>query len=124
MESCRVYVVLITAPPGEAAGIARRLVEERVAACVNVVERVRSIYWWEGRVQEDSESLLVAKTRGDALERLVSLVREIHPYQVPEVLALPVERGLREYLDWVCGEVRASGGHGGAEAGGGAREEE
>jgi len=100
-------VVLVTAPTGEpAAAIASRLVEERLAACVNVVAGVRSIYRWEGRVCDDREDLLVIKTGADRLEALTARLKEIHPYEVPEVLALPVEAGAQAYLDWLTAETR------------------
>ena len=97
-----VRVVLVTAPdPEQGAALARRLVEERLAACVNVVPGVRSIYRWEGEVQEDSEVLLVIKTREDRSEALAARVKEIHPYDLPEVVVLPVVGGSEGYLDWV-----------------------
>ena len=97
----RVYVVFITAPRGKGEEIAAKLVEARLAACVNVVGGVRSIYWWKGRVERDEEDLLVVKTTGSRLEELIRFVKEIHPYEVPEVIAVPVEKGLPEYLAWV-----------------------
>jgi len=102
-----VRVVLVTAPPGDpAADIARRLVDERLAACANVVPGIRSIYRWQGKVCDDAEDLLVIKTTVDRVDALVDRVREIHPYDVPEVLVLPVEAGAAAYLDWVRGETR------------------
>jgi periplasmic divalent cation tolerance protein len=99
-------VVLVTAPSAEkAAAIARALVEERLAACGNVVPGVRSIYRWEGRVQEDDEVLLVLKTTGRRFEALRDRVLQLHPYEVPEVLALPVEAGSEKYLAWVGAET-------------------
>ncbi|MEE8473890.1 MAG: divalent-cation tolerance protein CutA [Myxococcota bacterium] len=100
-----VCVVLITAPDGDtAAGIGRTLVEERLAACVNVVPGVRSLYRWQGSVREDVELLLFVKTRVDRMPALAARVRELHPYDVPEVLALPAVGGSEEYLDWVRSE--------------------
>lgn len=103
-------VVLITAPKGRGVEIARRIVEERLAACVNVVSGVTSIYWWEGKVNVDSEDLLVVKTTSEALERLIKRVREIHPYTVPEIIALDVAAGSDDYLKWVAEEVKPVGG--------------
>jgi periplasmic divalent cation tolerance protein len=101
-----VLVVLVTAPsPEVAAELARALVEARLAACGNVVPGLRSIYRWEGKVQDDAEALLVLKTTRDRLEALRDEVLRRHPYQVPEVLALPVEAGSAAYLDWVRGQV-------------------
>ena len=100
-----VQVVLVTAPDSEVAvKLARALVEAGLAACVNVVEGVRSIYRWEGEVRDEREVLLVIKTRRERSDELAARVRELHPYDVPEVLALPVVGGSRPYLDWVRAE--------------------
>lgn len=100
-------MVLVTAPSAEvAAGLARTLVEERLAACGNVLSEVRSIYWWEGAVREDAEALLVLKTTRARLDALRDRVLALHPYGVPEVLALPVEAGSADYLAWLAGETR------------------
>jgi len=101
-----VQVVLVTAPDAETgAGLGRALVAERLVACVNLVPRVRSIYRWEGQVEEDEEVLLVIKTRADRLAALRERVVALHPYDVPEVVALPVVGGSDAYLDWVREEV-------------------
>ena len=97
----RVYVVFITAPRGKGEELAAKLVESRLAACVNVVNGVRSVYWWKGRVERDEEDLLIVKTTESRLEELIRLVKEVHPYEVPEVIAVPIEKGLPEYLAWV-----------------------
>lgn len=94
-------VVLITAPPSSVDDIARKLVEHKLVACVNIVRNIRSLYWWEGKVVEDDEALLVCKTRQDLLHELMDYVRKIHPYSVPEILALSVSLGNPEYLEWV-----------------------
>ena len=95
-------MVLVTAPDADtAARLARSLVDERLAACVNLVPGVRSIYRWEGQVEEAGEVLLVAKTRADRAAALASRVRDLHPYDVPEVLELPAVGGSAAYLDWV-----------------------
>jgi periplasmic divalent cation tolerance protein len=100
-----VRVVLITAPDAETgAKIARALVDERLAACVNVLASVRSIYRWEGAVQEAAEVLLIAKTRADREDALARRVRALHPYELPEILALPAVGGSAAYLDWVRAE--------------------
>jgi periplasmic divalent cation tolerance protein len=97
-----VRVVLVTAPDAATAEVlARALVEERLAACVNVVPGVRSIYRWQGRVEEAAELLLVAKTRADRGAALAARVRELHPYELPEVLELPALGGSEAYLGWV-----------------------
>jgi periplasmic divalent cation tolerance protein len=100
-------VVLVTAPTAEkAAEIARAVVEERLAACGNVVPGLRSIYRWEGKVHDEGEALLVLKTARDRLEALRARVVALHPYEVPEVIALPVEAGHAPYLAWIAGETR------------------
>jgi periplasmic divalent cation tolerance protein len=102
-----VVVVLLTAPDaGIGGGLARTLVEERLAACVNVVPGVRSTYRWEGRIQEDAEVLLIAKTRADRCEALQARIRAIHPYSLPEMLVLSASGGSADYLAWVAAETR------------------
>ncbi|MBI2880989.1 MAG: divalent-cation tolerance protein CutA [Candidatus Tectomicrobia bacterium] len=85
----------------EARKIAEALVEENLAACVNVVPGATSIYRWEGKVRRDPEVLLIAKTREKRLRDLESRVKDLHSYTVPEVVALPVVAGSKDYLDWV-----------------------
>jgi periplasmic divalent cation tolerance protein len=100
-------VVLVTAPGAdEAARIARAVVEERLAACGNVVPGLRSIYRWQGAVQEDAEALLVLKTTRDRFEALRARVLALHPYEVPEVIALPIEAGSAPYLAWIAAETK------------------
>ncbi|MEE9609230.1 MAG: divalent-cation tolerance protein CutA [Myxococcota bacterium] len=97
-----VRVVFITVPdPDTGARLARTLVEERLAACVNLVPGVRSFYRWEGAVQEDDEVMLVVKTRAERCDALALRVRDLHPYDLPEVLELPAVGGSAAYLEWV-----------------------
>jgi periplasmic divalent cation tolerance protein len=102
-------VVLVTAPEERARDLGRTLVGERLAACVNVIPGVTSIYTWEGRREESVESLLVIKTQAERYADLERRVRELHPYSVPEVLALPVEAGAPDYLRWVHDSVAVEG---------------
>ena len=102
-----VQVAFISAPdPACAAAIARALVEERLAACVNVVPGVRSIYRWEGAVQDEAETLLIVKTRAERAQALEARVRALHPYQLPEVLRVEVAGGSPPYLAWVLEETK------------------
>jgi periplasmic divalent cation tolerance protein len=101
-----IQVVLVTAPDIDVATrIAGALVEERLAACVNLVPGVRSIYRWNGRVENDSEVLMIIKTRADRSVELTERVRALHPYDTPEVVLIPVAGGSRDYLDWVRAEA-------------------
>jgi len=95
-------VVLVTAPSAdEAARIARTLVEEKLAACGNVVPGVRSIYRWQGKVCDEQEALLVLKLPAKRFPELRDRVVALHPYEVPEVIALRIEDGSEKYVDWI-----------------------
>lgn len=98
-------VVLVTIPHDKGEEIANHIVEKRLAACVNILGRVRSFYWWKGRIERDSEALLVIKTRRTMLDRLIAEVKKIHPYTVPEIIALPIIAGNPDYLRWIDEEV-------------------
>jgi periplasmic divalent cation tolerance protein len=101
-----ILTVLCTCPDvATARELAGKLVERRLAACVNILPEIRSIYRWRGEVRDDSEALMVVKTTRLAYGGLESWLLEHHPYDVPEVLALPVQAGSEGYLDWVLGET-------------------
>lgn len=103
-----VVVVLVTcANEEQGVSIARSLVGERLAACVNLVRGVRSIYRWHDQLEDEQETLLLVKTRTRLLARVERRVRELHTYEVPEVVALPVAAGSRPYLDWVLESTAA-----------------
>ena len=104
-DSSDLRVALATAPDADVAErIARALVEERLVACANLVANVRSIYRWQGRVEDDSEVMLVLKTRADRIAALCERLRALHPYAVPELVVLPIDGGLEPYLEWVRAE--------------------
>ncbi|MEW6279034.1 MAG: divalent-cation tolerance protein CutA [Candidatus Eremiobacterota bacterium] len=95
-------VCLITASSSdEARTLATGLLEGRLAACVNLLPRITSMYWWEGKLEEAQEVLLVVKTRSVCLEDVIRRVKELHSYSVPEVVALPIQGGNPDYLAWV-----------------------
>jgi len=95
-------VCYITAPnEAEAVKIARALVENRLAACANIVQNVRSIYAWKGAIEDDAEVLMIVKTQKALFQKLSEKVKEIHSYDVPEVIALPVVDGSEDYLQWL-----------------------
>ena len=94
--------ILVTASSmDEAAKIGRTLVEEGFAACANIVEGVRSIYRWKGEVCDDQECLMVVKTTAPNFDAVEKRVRELHSYEVPEVIAIPIVKGSKPYLDWL-----------------------
>lgn len=104
-------VVLVTAPDARtAAGLARSLVDARLAACVNLVPGIRSIYRWEGKMCDDAEVLCIVKTRHALLDALVACIREEHPYTVPEIIALPLVAGSAPYLAWLAAATRPDPG--------------
>ncbi len=95
-------IVLITASSNdEAVKIGTFLVEEHLAACVNIVPGIRSLFLWEGKNRVEQETLLLCKSRHDLLNKLISRVKELHSYSVPEILALPVIGGSSDYLSWL-----------------------
>ncbi|MDD2914549.1 MAG: divalent-cation tolerance protein CutA [Gallionella sp.] len=101
-----VLLVITNLPDEQAAGLlAQRLIGERVAACVNQLAACRSTYRWQGKVETASEVPLLIKTTRAAYPRLEQLIREIHPYELPEIIAVPVTTGLPAYLDWVMQET-------------------
>jgi periplasmic divalent cation tolerance protein len=101
-----VRIVLCTIDSADTARkLARRLVQDRLAACVNIIENVTSVYKWEGRIEEDAELLLVIKTQDSRLQELMDRISEIHPYDVPEILSWPVQKGSKAYLEWVVAET-------------------
>jgi len=100
------YVVFITAPKKEAFEIAQAIVESKLGACSNVIGEVSSIYWWKGKVEKDEEALLLVKTTSERFEELLSKVRALHPYEVPEIIALPIVAGNEDYLRWIEESIR------------------
>jgi len=100
-------VVLITCPDvASARRVAEGLLKDRLAACVNIISGLKSFFWWKGKLEEADEVLLVVKTRLALVKDLVARVRELHPYEVPEVIALPIVEGSDDYLAWLGEEVR------------------
>ncbi len=94
-------VVLITTPVDRGEEIARFIVENKLGACVNVATEVRSLYWWKGNIEEDREALLIVKTSAERFGELLRRVKEVHPYTVPEIVALPIVAGNPDYLRWI-----------------------
>jgi periplasmic divalent cation tolerance protein len=100
------YFCYITVPSrNEALAIGRTVVEERLAACANVLDGVSSIYWWQGALEQAGEAALILKTRAELVERLTGRIRELHSYECPCVVALPIAAGNPDYLDWIANET-------------------
>ena len=101
------YVVLFitTADDEEAQLISRVLLEQRKAACVNIVPKVSSLFRWQGNIEQAEENLLVVKTRAELLDEIIKLVKEVHSNDVPEIIALPIVGGSQDYLHWVGEET-------------------
>lgn len=99
-------VILVTCPAAEAEQLASALVEERLVACVNIVPAIKSIYRWENKVCKDDETLLVIKSSTHLWNVLESRIRELHSYDVPEIICIPVELGSKPYLDWLNCQLR------------------
>lgn len=97
------FILVLTTMPEEkrAREIAKALVEERLAACVTISSACQSLYWWEDRIAEDREYILSIKTKASLYLRLEKKLKELHPYQVPEIIALPIQKGSQAYLDWI-----------------------
>ena len=101
------FVYMTTGTQEEARRIGRALVEARLAACVNIISGMNSIYWWEGELQDDNETVLIAKTREELLADLIDKVKAMHSYECPCVVALPIEAGNPAYLDWLARETES-----------------
>lgn len=102
-------VILITcANRREAKKIARGLVGQRLVACVNIVDKIKSIFWWQKRIEKASEVLLIAKSKRSLMPKIIRQVKSLHSYQVPEVIALPIVAGNKDYIDWINESVRQS----------------
>ena len=95
-------IVLVSVPSKESAlHIARRLVEQKLAACVNIIPGIKSVYRWQGKIEEDSELLLIIKTSSTRYKELQESVVHLHPYDTPEVISLGITEGFEKYLDWI-----------------------
>jgi len=106
MADSNAIIVVITAPTrDEAQSISNLLIERRQAACVNIVPQVDSIFWWKGKVESEQECLLIVKTKASVLDTVIGLVKQIHSYDVPEVIVLPIVGGNSDYLSWIDEEI-------------------
>lgn len=100
-------VVYVTAPRGRVSKkMALSVLKARLAACVNILPAVESHYWWEKKLHHDHESLLIIKTQTKCMSSLISLIRSVHPYKTPEIIALPIVNGFKPYLDWIHAQTK------------------
>lgn len=97
------HIIALSTCPDEqtASRIAAKLVENQLAACVNIIPAIQSVYRWQGKIEQDNEVLLIIKTRKDVFSQLELLIGEYHPYELPEIVAVPIDTGLKEYLNWI-----------------------
>ena len=103
------FIVVFTTVPDKISGerIAQALVESRVAACASLCLPCESTYWWQGAVSRETEHTLIIKTTARLYPAVEQKIRELHPYEVPEIIALPILRGSQPYLDWIASETRS-----------------
>ncbi len=94
-------LVLITSQRKEADKIANYLIENKLCACINIVKNIDSIYWWQGKIVKDKESLLLCKTKKELFKKLETEVKKIHSYSVPEIIAFEIKEGNKDYLNWI-----------------------
>jgi periplasmic divalent cation tolerance protein len=99
------FVYITTSGGEESKNIGRILVEERLSACVNIVASIESIYLWRGDIEDDEESLLIAKTKVGNIDKIIKRVKEIHSYETPAILAIPIIEGSKDYLDYLDSEL-------------------
>lgn len=105
MEESYIVLLITAASAGEAQQIAGVLLEQRKAACVNIISEVISRFWWQDKLDSARESLLIVKTKAHLLPEIITLVKGVHSYTVPEIIALPIVGGNQDYLQWIENNV-------------------
>lgn len=101
-----IVVFVTTSDRKEADKIAAALIQKKLAACVNIVSKIESVYRWQGKIEKSKESLLIIKSKKNKLAGLIKLVKSLHSYTVPEVIALPIAGGSKTYLNWINESLR------------------
>ncbi len=99
-------VIFCTCPKDLSESIADTVLKEKLVACVNIIEEVKSKYWWNGELNTDIESLLIMKTRDDLVDSVIRKIKEVHPYQVPEIISIEIKEGNIDYLEWIKKETQ------------------
>ena len=105
-ETGKIVIFITTSTEEEARKISESLLSQRKAACINILPKVDSSFWWQGKLDSAQESLLIIKTKALLLSEIIALVKEVHSYEVPEIIALPIIGGNEDYLKWIDSEVR------------------
>ncbi|UCE39987.1 MAG: divalent-cation tolerance protein CutA [Candidatus Aminicenantes bacterium] len=105
------YLLVITTVPDAEVGqiVAEKIIQERLAACVTLSAPSQSLYWWQGKITQDQEHILFVKTKKEAYRKLEEKIRQFHPYDFPEIIALPVFAGSKDYLNWIDDETQTTG---------------
>ncbi|MGM3309685.1 divalent-cation tolerance protein CutA [Anabaena sp. WFMT] len=103
-----IFVYVTCKDRAEALSVGKAVVEARLAACANIIDGMDSIYWWNGELQVEKEAILIMKSRRDLFEELTEKVKSVHSYEVACVVALPIEQGNRDYLNWLIAETKAT----------------
>ncbi|MBU1863610.1 MAG: divalent-cation tolerance protein CutA [Candidatus Omnitrophica bacterium] len=101
------YIIILTTFPNkdEASKVAQCLLEARAVACANIIDTISSRFWWQGKIDNASETLLIAKTEKTYFSRVESIIKKHHSYDVPEIIALPILDGSKDYLDWISESI-------------------
>ncbi len=107
-EFANIVLFITTANTEEAQRIASALLNERKAACVNIVPKISSLFWWQDKLDSAQESLLIVKSKASVLDEIVRMVKRLHSYDIPEIIALPIIGGNQDYLEWIGKEVKQS----------------
>ena len=101
-----IVIYITTSSATEAKKIGRVLVEEKLAACSNIISPIRSIYSWQGKICDDKEALMILKTKKELFKQIIKRVEELHSYDVPEIIAIPIIDGSSKYLSWINEETK------------------
>lgn len=100
-------IIFVTASSKkEAAAISKKLIKNKLAACVNIIDKIKSLFWWKGKIDTAGEALLVIKTKKSKLTKIIGLISSMHSYDVPEIIAIPVIAGSSSYLRWIDASLR------------------
>ena len=101
-----IIVLMTTATKKKAENIARNLLNQRLIACANIIGPVSSLFWWREKISQENEFLVLMKTRSDLFEKLATTIKQMHSYEVPEIIAVPITKGEQSYLEWLSGSLR------------------